>query len=307
MKTIIPLALLLQVPAHADILNPVQRFFGIGGQFPGETTPVASPYDLAPFSPADSDLGVQEILSVYEGKSPVAVNYSTAIFRTDNAPTGITSVGESSWVWSNTLTAAWRPRIVAGWFGDFGIGQEILRYDRSSALDYENFLVRIGTFKTIPELDDLVVFARYEYQRLTTGSLSDGDYSAQRLRIGIDKSLWTTPRHSLSAGVSTAYDFTVAPDRLERSDYTAELSHRYAITDTLFTLATVQYSLFDYDADGREDGYFGAAIELIWQFRTDAHFHISLFYDNNDSNSPAGANDYESFTGGIGAGFTCRF
>jgi hypothetical protein len=307
MKAIIPIALLLQVPSHADVLNPVQRFFGIGGQFPGETPPVASPHDLAPFSPADSDLGVQEILTPYDGRSPVAVNFSTGIFRTDNAPTGISSVGESSWVWSNTLTAAWRPRIVAGWFGDFGLGQEILRYDRSSALDYENFLLRLGTLKTIPQLDDLVVFARFEYQRLTTGSFSDGDYNAQRVRMGIDKALWTTPRHLLSAGISTAFDLTATPDLLERNDYTAEISHRYAITDTLFTLASVQYSFFDYDAAGREDDYVGVAVQLIWQVQTDAHFHLSVFYDNNDSNAPAGENDYEAFTGGFGAGFTFRF
>jgi hypothetical protein len=310
MTRFLTLALAFHSAVHADAITPVQRFFGMGGQFPdysNESETAASPYDQAPFSPADSDLGVQEILTPYSGKSPILLNFATAIYRTDNAPTGINTVGDSSWIWSNRLSASWRPRLIYGWFGDFGIGQELLRFDRSSALDYENFNIRLGASKTIPELDDLVFYSRYEYQRITTGSLSDGEYNAHRLRAGIQKTLWATPRHQLTAGANIAYELSALPDTLERNEYTLELAHRYAITDNLYTFATIQASHYDYDSNGRSDWYYGASLQLIWQFATDATAHLSLFYDQNNSDSPLGANDYESFTGGIGAGFTFRF
>ena len=49
---------------------------------------------------------------------------------------------------------------------------------------------------------ELMVFARYEYQRLTSGSISEGDYNAQRIRIGARKVLWADARQEISAGLA---------------------------------------------------------------------------------------------------------
>jgi hypothetical protein len=314
MKTILPfapLAALFLLPAHADVLTPVQHFFGMGGQYPAyddknPSTPLGS-LSRTPYSAADSDLGVQEILSPLSSRSPFIIDFATAIYFTDNAPTGNPFVNEPSWLWSGRLIGAWRPHIANGWFADLGGTQEILRFDRTAATNYENTTLRLGVVKTFPHLDDLLFFGRYEYQRMTSGSLTDADYNAQRVRLGLQKTLYENGRHQLSGGLNTAYEFMAKPENVERHSYGIELAHIYRINSSLHTLASWRSTWYDFDMAGREDWSHSLGLELIWQICPSARAHVSVFFDQNDSNAPFGANDYKSWTSGVGTGFTCTF
>lgn len=312
-KFLVPWAALVAAPlASADILTPVQRFFGTGNQLPesaefGDQDQRPTDSDYAPFSPADSDLGVQEILAAYTGRSPVILDFATAFYRTDNAPSGSPLTDEPAWLWLGRASASWRPRLAGGWFGDAGITEEILRFDDSGATDYENFVFRLGAFKVLPQLDDLLLFGRYEFQRLTTGSFRDGDYQAQRVRAGVQKTLYASPHHEFSLGLSGGLDFTAKPESLERDDLTVEAAYRWFIRDDLYLLTSWRTAAYDFHHFGRDDMAHGFGLELIWHFTSDARAHVSLFYDKNDSNTPLGLNDYESWTSGIGAGVIFRF
>jgi hypothetical protein len=305
------LAVMGVIPVHADVITPVQHFFGMGGQYPGYedqdlSTPMGS-LDRTPYSAADSDLGVQEILSPLPSRSPFIFDFSTAVYFTDNAPSINPPDSESSWLWSSRLIAAWRPHIASGWFADLGMTQEFLRFDSSSAQDYENSTFRVGTVKTFANFDELLFFARYEYQRLTGGSISDADYNAQRLRVGVQKVLFENDRNQISAGLNAAYELMAKPESLERESYGIELAHRYRLNDSFHTLASWRTTWYDFDSGGREDWAHSLGLELIWQICPSARAHLSVFFDQNDSNTPFGANDYESWTTGIGTGFTYTF
>ncbi|MES2980757.1 MAG: hypothetical protein V4727_00460 [Verrucomicrobiota bacterium] len=301
----------LVISAHADVLTPVQSFFGLGGQPVGEEyEDLQREYqgeDYAPFSAADSDLGVQEILAPTSDRVPVMLDFATAAFYTDNAPMAVGPNMESSWLWYSRLMGAWRPHLAHGWHADVGATQELLWFDRAGTLDYENSLLRLGVVKSFADLDDLVVFARYEYQRLTTGSLTDGDYHAQRLRVGVQKILWETALQSIAAGIDTGYEITARPDTLERNQYAIELAHRYRFSSSLSSLVTWRSEYYDYSRLGREDWAQRLGLELIWELSQVTRVNASVFFDNNDSNSPFGANDHQAWTAGLGVGFTYDF
>lgn len=253
---IIPLIVLTSLAAQADVLTPVQRFFGIGGQFPDyEEAAVDGDFGIteAPHSPADFDLGVQEILIERSGVSSIIFDFYTSVFRTDNAPSGNVLTNEESWISSSTASLAWRPHLANGWFGDFGISEDFVRFDNDSSLAYENFSSRIGIYKNFPDLDDSILFIRYEYQRLTTGSLTDGNYNAQRIRVGVQKLLWVAPGKQFGGALSTAYEWSVKPQSLERNEISLDLYYRHAITDSIYSLATARGYYFDYDQGGREE------------------------------------------------------
>ena len=276
--------------AQADILTPVQRFFGLGGQSPEYANEVAgtqvSALDQAPYSPADSDLGVQEILVERASREPLIVETNRSILRTDTAPSK-NQDDSSSWVSVSSLSASWRPHLAQGWFADLGLGYDLVRYDRTNAIDFENLNTRLGVFRVIPDLDDTVFFARFEYQRITTNSLFEGDYNAQRVRAGLQKVLWSAPRHQVVGGVSAAYEWSARPELLKRDEFSAELAYRYAISDCLNTVLSGKASRFDFDQRGREDWSYSFAAQLVWQISESFSANASLHFDKNDSNGLA--------------------
>ncbi len=296
--------------ADADVLTPVQHFFGLGGQSVGpgfeDLQEGFRGRDRAPFSAADSDLGVQEILAPSSDRAPVLIDVATAVYFTDNAPMEFGPT-EPSWLWHSRVTGAFRPHLVNGWHADLSATQEFLWFDRTAALNYENSTVRAGVVKSFAGWDDTVLFARYEYQRLTTGSFSDGDYHAQRLRVGVQKALWETAQQSLMAGINAAYDVTARPEALERDSYGIELAHRYRFAPSLYSLVSWRSSFHDFQDSGREDWSHSLGLELIWQICPATRANISVFFDKNDSSTPSGANDYEAWTAGVGGGFIYSF
>ncbi len=304
-KKLIAVAFLISMSARADVLGSFQRFFGMGGQIPeyaeNEGGVPVSALDQAPYSPADSDLGVQEILVERPESEPIVFDVSTAIFRTDNAPSGNPLTDEPSWVSTTRFSLAWRPHIANGWNADLGLGQDFLRYDRKAATDFENMNVRLGTYKILPDLDDTVFFARYEYQRITSTSLSEGDYNAQRVRAGLQKVVWSAPRHQVTSSISGAYEWATQPESLERNEIGADVAYRYSISDSVYTLASARAARFMFDQGGRDDWTYGLGLELVWQIRKDLRASASLFYDRNDSDTGT-LNDYQSWSGGIGVG-----
>jgi hypothetical protein len=183
------------------------------------------------------------------------------------------------------------------------MGQDLYRCDRTNAIDYGNLNFRAVVYKNFPDLDDTVFFTRYEYQRLTFGSLSDEVYDAQRIRAGLQKTLWAVPRHQLTGSLSAAYEWTASPSILQRNEAAVDFAYRYSISDNLFTVATARVSRYDFDQVGRDDWTMGAGLELIWQINRNFLMSASLNFDKNESDSNTGFSafdEYESWTSGVG-------
>ncbi len=309
-NTIIPCLLLSGAACQADILTSTQSFFGLGGQTPNytEEEDFSIPgVQEAPFSPADSDLGIQEILVSPAVRSPVVFDIRTDILRTDNAPSPNRATDEASWYSSSRASLSWRQHISNGWFADIGVYQDFLRFDDSNATDYENLTTRLGVYRYFPDFDDTVFFATYEFQRLTTGSVSDGDYNAQRIRAGLQKSLWAIPGQRLSTSLYGAYEWTARPETLQRNQVGIDLYYRYSFTDRIYALASARTSYFNYDDLGRSDWAYEFGTQLVWQISRRIQANASVYYNKNDSNSFGGFADYEAWTGGLGLGFQMTF
>ncbi len=261
----------------------------------------------APFSPADSDFGVQQVLGAAPARSPVNVAFDTSVSYTDNAPGTTTLNSDSSWYSASRLAVSWRPRIAYGWFADAGLTQEIYRFERDKALDFENFSPYLGVVKSIPDLDDLVFYARYEYQRITTGTLSNSDYSAQRIRTGLQKDLLLASKYQLAAGVDAAFDINANPNAFQRNAYSANVGYTYKFTDALSSTLSWTGTLWDYRYGGREDWSQVVGLEATWMLNQSVRLYANVFYTNLDSNAAFGANDYEAWQTGLGLGLNFKF
>ena len=233
-------------------------------------------------------------------------DFITSILRTDSAPSR-TGADRSSWVSASSISVAWRPHIAQGWFADFGIGQDILRYDRTDGLDFENLSTRLGVFKVLPDLDDTIIFARYEYQRITLNSLSDGNYNAQRLRAGLEKIVWSIPRQQVVVNLSGAYEWSAHPQSLERNEFSAEFAYSYSLTDSIYTVLSGKVYRFNYDQFGRDDWTYVLSTELIWQMNERCRASAVLLFDKNVSDTFGNFNEYEAWSGGLALGVELTF
>ena len=226
---------------HAiDALSPVERF--LGNDYDPEEY---SDLDLdeqkrfAPESPADTDLGHQLILQRNETRAPIRADLSTNIFWTDNVAS--TSFNENDgFIWQTRAYASWKPRLGNNFFADTYIGQSIYRYDSPSFLDYERTDARVGLIKVTPDFFDILFYGRYEYARVTSGSLSDRVYDSHRFRVGAHKVFFSSPKHTAYVALDYAYDLETNPSTLERDEYSAHIGYTYRITDRI---RSVFYSL----------------------------------------------------------------
>jgi hypothetical protein len=309
LAVIVPLILTTQV--HADLLSSFSPFLG-------SSRPDYDPAKIeaegalenptqAPFSPADSDFGVQQILSPHSGRAPIDVSLDASLNYIDNAPSTALTGDEASWYTANRLAASWRPRISHGWFADVGVAQDIFSFENSDTTDFENFQPHLGLVKSIPDLDDLVFFSRYEYQRITTGSLSDASFNVQRIRVGFQKDLLLSSHYLLSAGLDTALNLTADPASQERNDYSAGLSYTYWFTDKLYSTLSWKGTYWDFKQGGREDWNHIVGLELTWSLSEHNRIFTNVFYTNHDSNAAFGANDFNAWQGGIGFGLNHSF
>jgi len=303
--------LLLPATASADLLSDTRGFLGSAAPEynPDALVPERTDEEpsFAPFSEADSDLGVQQVLGPAARVPPVFFDVLVEGGWTDNAPARAPFLEDQAFYWSGLVAANWQPHLGHGWFADLGAWQEIYRFDNGGTSDFENFEGHLGVVKNLVDLDDLVFYARYEYQRLTTGSISDSDYSAQRLRAGVQKLIYARPRHQLAARASVAFDLDANPERLERSEYTAEIAWTYWLTDTLSGALRWESEYWDFDNGGRHDWNHTAGIEFAWMVARGVTVFANTFYTDHDSNSPLGLNDFKSWQLGVGAGFTFTF
>ena len=310
-RKIITITLLGALCSQADVLTSTRRFFGMGGQIPpytddiGEVEPTV--IGQAPYSPADSDLGVQSILVPRGESEPLIFVLDTSLSRIDNAPSGNPATDTDSWISSSSMSLTWRSHLVHGWFADLGVSQDLIRYDRTNALDFESLNLRYGVYKSLASLDDTVFFARYEYQRLTFTSLSDEQYSGHRIRTGVLKTLWEAPGQQLTGGLSAAFEKYVVPSSANRDEYVADLAYHYSFTNSLSAVGSLSLARSCFDKFGREDWTYSTGLDLVWQINSDFIAKASVSYDRNDSNVFGNANEYQSWTAGAGLGLQWSF
>lgn len=290
-----------------DALSPVERFLGDGFD-PDEYSDknLDQQKRFAPESPADSDLGDQLILKRYQGRAPLRFDISTDLFWTDNIASASTNEKDGT-IWRTRAVASWKPRIGDNLFADFTVGQTIYRYDSPSSLNFERTDARVGLVKIAPDLFDILFFARYEYARVTNGSLSDGIYNAHRIRVGAHKVFLSSPKHTAYVALDYAHDLSTSPSRLERDEYSAHLGYTYQINDQWKAVFYYHLSFYDYDQAGREDLNHVIGSEIFWQMNRSARLRASLLYAENDSNLAGGAADYSTLQGGLGVGMTINF
>jgi hypothetical protein len=309
MKLVAFAIVLLPAAASADLLTSLSPFLSDPApDYTREHREAIGAPSLTPYSPGDSDLGFQQILGAYSGLPPVNFSFDLTGNYTDNAPGTFPGGDVNSFFLSTRLAAGWQPRLARGWFADLGAGADIVRFENSNAENFENLQGHLGVAKAFADLGDMVFFSRYEYQRITGSSWANDDYTAGRIRTGVQKPLFLTARQQLSGSLDATFDLHATPGLLERNSFSAELSYAWWLSDRLTGSLAWSASFWDFRNEDREDWHHLVGLGLAYRLSESVTVTGSLFYTNHNSDAGwGGVNDFEAWQTGMGFGCKLTF
>jgi hypothetical protein len=129
---------------------------------------------------ADDSFGKQVILKNKEKVPTIFLSADSSLFYTDNvALTRRGETGDAFWVTS--AAASWTPRIAPQVEAQVGLRASLFRYNKTSALDFEDLGAGAGLTWSPPNVGGVVFIARYDFTELldrhSNEILSDHQFS----------------------------------------------------------------------------------------------------------------------------------
>lgn len=267
-------------------------------------TSLASEIPMAEESPGDNDLGVQLLLKRQERARLFWTMANLGIFGTNNAAR-LANNAEDDVYLSALVGVGFQPALGGNWFLDVGLTEEIYRYDKYSALDFESTEARAGVIKVLPEFYNVVLGAGYSYRRLTDGDFSDETYSRHALALTAQKVFIIDRKNSFYIAGTTEFDVQTDPEELERFEYSAQAGYDFRLTRAVKLSAYYRFGFRDYQNADIDESNHIVGVAATWTITEVARLEASASW--TDNNSEADLLDYEAGTVGVAANLRLQF
>lgn len=219
-----------------------------------ETAPPSGVEDgHAASSPNDADLGEQQILKRSESYQPFTTSDTLPIYWTSNA--ALTRSGEESDVLEAPSSGIfYQPRFKQTLFGLLDVRDQQFYYDRFDDLDFGAFDVDVGLTWIVPQLENLVLRAEYNYDRLTTKDSFDAFFENHNVIVNAEVPLKIGRAQQLAFGTTATISARSIPETPRRNDYEAYLGYSVSLTRAFNVNAIGRLVVRDYyHEDSRAD------------------------------------------------------
>jgi hypothetical protein len=255
-------------------------------------------------SPNDADLGEQQVLKRAEGYQPFSASVTVPFYWTSNV--ALTNRGvESDFLVSPVAAIAYQPRLTTNLYGFIGVREQLFYYDRFSNLNFGSFDVEVALAYTVPHLHDLLLFAGYDYNRLTKKNSFDNLFSNHALRFDAVVPFRLNRSQQLSLGVGANISLTGEPDPPRRHEFGPYLDYSVQLTRTFFLDATARLALRDYVLGDRIDVSEILALSATYSFTRFLSASAIASFAGSQSNHSVF--DYHVGDVGGSVGFSIRF
>ncbi len=266
----------------ADVVRPVT------GLSPSET--ILLP-EFAPATPGDEDIGVQPILRGVKVYRPFSLWLAPAVFWTDNA--ALTETDEDEDVYfSGYLGGAYTPRLRPDLYLNLNASHRIYRYDDRSDLDFDTTEAGAGITKVFPDLGNLSLYGRYNYERFVEPREWTELFAEHSFVLGLFKSFDLARSHLAYVRIRTQLSLATNPDILRSHEYSSTLGYRYTIADPLNFELFYRARLSDYRRLDGNDLNHQVGANLSYAFNQSVSLIASSSIAVNDSGRLRG--DYTS-------------
>lgn len=255
-------------------------------------------------SPNDKDLGEQQILKRQEEYLPFTVSASTSVYYTSNV--ALTSSGEEDDVlFSPGISVSYQPRLTRTLYAEIGLAQQFFLYDRFSDLDFASFDAIAGIAYYLPQLHNLALRARYDYNRLTDTDDFDEFFVNHSYLLSASMPFRLGRAQQIALGIDTQLTFWSHPDAPRRNDYSFFVAYSVNLSRSISIDASGRLAVRDYHTGDRTD--VSEILALSANYRINEWLILSFLSSFAWNQSDHSVFDYDVANVGGGAALVIRF
>lgn len=271
-----------------------------------ETAPIPGVEDgHVAASPNDADIGEQEIVKRGAEYQPITLSLGSPIFYTSNA--FLTPNGEhGDVVIAPVAAASYDPRITQTLYLHFGGREQIFYYGDHHSLDFGTLDADAGVTYFVPELNNLMLRAFYDFNRLTFDDrLGDEFFSNHCAIFNAELPIQVGQGQQISLGADANISLGADHQSPRRNDYEAYLGYTAALTRAFSVNAVGRVVLRDYHQNDRQDVSEILSITATYRLTNWCFISAISSFAHNDSNQSAF--DYDVANLGGAVSLTAKF
>lgn len=256
-------------------------------------------------SPNDADLGEQEILKRAERYQPFTASVSLPFYWTSNV--ALARSGErSDFIEAPAAGIYYEPRITRTLYGLLSVREQLFFYNEYDNFNFGSFDVDAGLSYILPQLDNLILRASYNYNRLTKRDSFDDFYSNHALIFNAELPFRFGRAQQLSFGTGANISMTAQPETPRRNDYEAYVGYTANLTRAFNINAVGRLVVRDYyHQDSRVD--ISEILALTANYRVTKFFTASAISSFAASQSNHDVFDYEVANVGGAVSLSIKF
>ncbi len=227
---------------------------------------------MAPPSAGDDAMGQQIILKRKAEYQPFTAfgnlgwNWTSNVALTKNNP-------QDDNYFLTTTGVSYQPIILPNLLGEVTAMYQWFRYDRFTDMNFDSFNTGAGLTYVIPELDQLAISARYNYNRLTNADARGEYYRNNSITLGLFKMFPLARAHYIYAAYSSQFGFS--DPKVYQRDYHSLVSGYYLdITSKWSFEGGVRISYVPYAENGRED--YNESVTLVIGYKPKPWININF-------------------------------
>jgi hypothetical protein len=302
---LVPGALLLLAAVAGRAQEPVNTDVERGDMMTTLTTQLAGPSTgTIPRSPADADLGEQSVLLPDDSYEAFTLFSNVTEFYTTNA--GLTNGSEQAdWFTGLQFGGAWVPRITGNLFAEATALQQLFRYANLSGLSFNSLDLGAGLIYVAPELDNLSLFARYNYNFLSNSSSDSSLFYQQTVRLGLNKPFVFSRAHSAMVGLVADLNLDGWPGYALRNRFALLTSYRVDLTRLLQANLFYQIGYFPFAQTARRD--WNQLVSLGFTVNINPRFSINTSVSGGFNSSNDALYTYSVLNTGVGVSANYKF
>ncbi|MEO7098978.1 MAG: hypothetical protein ABI162_06420 [Luteolibacter sp.] len=309
-RTLVLAGYLSVISAHAQSPGLIEQArqrsamfdFGPEAQPPTEAEAAENIEGGALETPGDFDLGIQLIMKPKERAHPLRFFATVDEFYTDNVGLVKEDHESDSYLFSE-IGVRYENKLTDAINLEATVRQAIFRYDKFGGLDFESMNAGVGLAYKVPELADITVFSRYNYERLTNDDFGNGFFMNQTLSFGAQKSWVYRQTSSFYAGYSSMFGFS-KPVISERDEHSLFGGGHWNLAPQLEGDVYYRIALFDFQS-GQRDLNQSITPSLTYHLSPRCELNASFSFVLNRSNRSRF--DYDAITTGGGVSLKLQF
>lgn len=255
-------------------------------------------------TPSDKDLGEQQILKRAEEYKPFTVSFYSPFYYTTNVAL-VRSGEEDDVLVAPGITVLYQPHIVKTLYGEVGLVQQFFFYNDFTELDFASFDAIAGLVYYLPQVGNLTLRGRYDYNRLTDTDDFDEFFVDHSFVLNAELPFRIGRAQQLVAGIGTELSFWSNPDAPRRNDYSVYVGYSVFLSRSLSIDAAGRIAVREYHFGDRTD--VSEILALSANYRVQDWLVLSFLSSFAWNQSDQSIFDYSVANVGGGVALTLKF